>query len=176
MHRYVGGTVSPAFQPRGPFHISSILGTDRIVPEMVSRTRWPAIDELVHHLEAQGLLTAANHDELLGSLRAREEFTSSGIGSGIAIPHAFADDVEQTVAVLGRSRAGIEFDSLDHAPVHLVILFIVPRHHYAAYLSTLSAIARVIQNEALRRELIDAPSACEMLATLRRRSQPALAA
>lgn len=168
--------MSPALQPHGPFHISSILGTDRIVPEMVSRTRWPAIHELVHHLDARGLLTACNHEELLDSLRAREEFTSSGVGSGIAIPHAFADDVEQTVAVLGRSRAGIEFDALDQAPVHLVILFIVPRRQYGVYLSTLSAIARLIQNEALRRELIDAPSAYEMLATLRRRSQPALAA
>ena len=51
---------------------------------------------------------------------------STGIGFGIAIPHASSDKVEDVVAAFGRSTKGIEFDSLDGQPVFFVVLFVVP--------------------------------------------------
>lgn len=142
---------------------------------MTSRARWPAITELVDHLDERGLLNFCERDELLEALRTREDFVSTGIGSGVAIPHTFSDRIDSVLAVMGRSLEGIDFDSHDDAPVHLVILFVVPRQDYDMHLRTLAAIARLFHNDEMKRQLLAASSADEMLHTLRGRVSRAVA-
>jgi mannitol/fructose-specific phosphotransferase system IIA component (Ntr-type) len=78
---------------------------------------------------------------MLEALKAREEQVSTGIGSGVAIPHAFSD-ILRGGRGFGRSKAGIDFEAIDNAPVHFIILFIVPRKDYHLHLRTLAAIAK----------------------------------
>ena len=105
-------------------------------------------------------------DEVLASLKVREEQISTGIGSGVAIPHAFSDHLDKVVAVLGRSEKGIDFEALDGAPVHFVFLFIVPSKNYPLHLRTLAAIAKMFTNVEIRRRIADAGSREEILAIL----------
>jgi mannitol/fructose-specific phosphotransferase system IIA component (Ntr-type) len=108
----------------------------------------------------------SHREEALAALKAREEQVSTGIGSGVAIPHAFSDVLEEVVAVFGRSKSGIDFEALDNAPVHFIILFIVPRKDYHLHLRTLAAIAKMFTNCEVRRQLGLAGTRDEILAIL----------
>jgi PTS system nitrogen regulatory IIA component len=118
-----------------------------IISEMRAAERWPAIAELVDLLVAKTLIKLADRDQVLGALRSREETMSTGIGLGIAIPHAFSDRVEKVAAALGRSSKGIEFGALDNQPVHLIMLFVVPKDQFQAHLRTLAALAGFLKNQ-----------------------------
>jgi mannitol/fructose-specific phosphotransferase system IIA component (Ntr-type) len=84
---------------------------------------------------------------------------STGIGGGIAIPHAGVAGLEKAVAALGRSEAGIEFESMDGAPVRLVILLLVPQHQTQLHLKTLATLARFLNSKTQRQQLLEADTA-----------------
>jgi mannitol/fructose-specific phosphotransferase system IIA component (Ntr-type) len=144
--------------------LAKLLNPDQIILEMEAVEHWPAIVELVGHLVTSGQLPAGQHDEMLEAFRAREELVSTGIGSGVAIPHAFSDYLEEVVAVFGRSAAGIDFQALDDKPVHFIILFIVPRKDYHLHLRTLAAIAKMFTNPEILRQLGEAGTVDEIVA------------
>lgn len=146
--------------------LAKLLGADQIVLEMRAVEHWSAITELVDHLVATGKLPDSRREEMLAAFKAREEQVSTGIGCGVAIPHAFSDESDEVVAVFGRSRQGIDFEALDNAPVHFIILFIVPRKDYHLHLRTLAAIAKMFTNSEIRRRLGEAETRDEILAIL----------
>jgi mannitol/fructose-specific phosphotransferase system IIA component (Ntr-type) len=146
--------------------LSNLICADQILPEMQAGDHWPAIVELVEHLRFLGKLDAALEQEILTSLKVREELVSTGIGSGVAIPHAFSDNVDHVIAVLGRSKSGIDFEALDGGPVHFVFLFIVPSKDHHLHLRTLAAIAKMFTNSEIRRRIGEAGTREEILAIL----------
>ncbi len=146
--------------------LAKLLGADQVILDMKAVEHWPAIEELVNHLVETNLLPQAQKEVSLEALKAREEQVSTGIGSGVAIPHAFSDELEEVVAVFGRSKHGIDFEAIDNAPVHFIILFIVPRKDYHLHLRTLAAIAKMFTNSEVRRQLGTAETRDEILAIL----------
>jgi len=147
--------------------LGNLLTVDQIVPEMKATERWSAIVELIDVLLKLGKIKAGDRDTILDALRAREETMSTGIGFGIAIPHASSDRVSEVVAAFGRSTAGIEFDSLDNAPVKFIVLFIVPKDQFQTHLRTLAAIAKFLNDRGVRDRLASAGGAPDILAIFR---------
>ena len=143
--------------------LGNLLTVDQILPEMKSTERWSAIVELIDLLVVRGQVKLADRDVVLGALRQREETMSTGIGFGIAIPHASSDRVEKVVAAFGRSMKGIEFDSLDNAPVKFIVLFVVPKDQFQTHLRTLAAIAKFLNDRAVRERRGSAVSAEDIL-------------
>src|SRR5438067_1340861 len=143
--------------------LGNLLTVDQILPEMKATERFAAIEELVDLLVAREQIKAADRETVLHALRAREETMSTGIGFGIAIPHASSDRVGKVVAAFGRSSAGIEFESLDNAPVKFIVLFIVPKDQFQTHLRTLAAIAKFLNDRSVRERLGSAASASEIL-------------
>lgn len=143
--------------------LASLISKERILLSMDSNERWPAIEELINHLAARDLLGGENCEDILASLHLREEQTSTGIGSGVAIPHAFSEKLTDVIAVFGRSETGINFDAIDNAPVKFILLFIVPKKDYHLHLQALSAIAKMFNNCEIRQNLSDATDAAEIL-------------
>ena len=146
--------------------LANLISADQIILEMKAMEHWPAIVELVDHLVGTGQLPGDQRDEMLAALKAREEQVSTGIGSGVAIPHAFSDKLENVIAVFGRSKEGIDFEAIDNAPVRYIILFIVPRKEYHLHLRTLAAIAKMFTNCEIRRQLSTAETRDEILSIL----------
>jgi mannitol/fructose-specific phosphotransferase system IIA component (Ntr-type) len=144
--------------------LGNLLSKDQIISEMQATERWSAIVELVDLLVAKTLVKPEDRDQVLGALRAREETMSTGIGFGIAIPHASSDRVEKVVAAFGRSAKGIEFDALDNAPVRFVVLFVVPKDQFQTHLRTLAAIAKFLNDRTVRERLGTAATAADILA------------
>ena len=143
--------------------LGNLLTVHQILPDMKATERWSAIVELVELLVAQGQVKPADRDTVLAALRQREETMSTGIGFGIAIPHASSDRVEKVVAAFGRSSTGIEFDSLDNAPVKFIVLFVVPKDQFQTHLRTLAAIAKFLNDRSTRDRLSAAGSPEEIL-------------
>jgi mannitol/fructose-specific phosphotransferase system IIA component (Ntr-type) len=143
--------------------LGNLLTVDRILPEMQSTERWSAIVELIDLLVNRDQIKPADRDTVLAALRAREETMSTGIGFGIAIPHASSDRVSQVVAAFGRSSTGIEFDSLDNQPVKFIVLFVVPKDQFQTHLRTLAAIAKFLNDRSVRERLGTAATAEEIL-------------
>lgn len=151
--------------------LANLLSAGQIIPEMKSGERWQAIEEIVNALVTSGRIEECDKPSVLAALKQREETMSTGIGFGIAIPHASSDCVTEVVAGFGRSRGGIEFDSLDNQPVHFIVLFIVPRDQFQTHLRTLAAIAKFLNDRTVREELGSASTAEDILKVFTNRSQ-----
>jgi mannitol/fructose-specific phosphotransferase system IIA component (Ntr-type) len=151
--------------------LATLLSAEQIIPEMQATERWPAIVELIDLLVKLGRIKPEDRESILAALKQREETMSTGIGFGIAIPHASSDRIDQVVASFGRSSKGIEFDALDNAPVKFVVLFVVPKNQFQTHLRTLASIAKFLNDRATREALANAQSADEILAIFRDRPQ-----
>ena len=149
--------------------LASLLSEQLIIPEMVATDRWQAIGEIVDRLVEEGQLDVAHRDDAIASLSHREETMSTGIGFGIAIPHASCDAVNQVTACFGRSKTGINFESLDNKPVHFIVLFLVPKDQFQTHLRTLAAIAKFLNDPAVRTELGVASDAKAILSVFDRK-------
>jgi len=144
--------------------LGNLLTLEQIVPELQATERWSAIVELTDLLVSLGKIKGGDRDAVLAALKAREETMSTGIGLGIAIPHASSECVGQVVAAFGRSSKGIEFDSLDNMPVQFVVLFVSPKDQAQTHLRTLAAIAKFLNDRTVREKLAAAKSREEILA------------
>ena len=150
--------------------LANLLSESQIVPAMVSGERWEAIAEMVDCLVNAGKIDRKDRDNVLASIRQREETMSTGIGFGIAIPHASSDKVDEVVAAFGRSVKGVQFDSLDGQPVFFIVLFVVPKDQFQTHLRTLAAIAKFLNDKAVRDDLAKAANAAEILRVFESRS------
>lgn len=143
--------------------LGNLLSANAILPEMQATERYAAIAELVKLLVDRDQIAPEDEETVLNALRAREETMSTGIGFGIAIPHASSDKVSKVVACFGRSSAGIEFESLDNQPVRFVVLFVVPKDQFQTHLRTLAAIAKFLNDRGVREKLGEAKTGAEIL-------------
>ena len=88
-----------------------------------------------------------SHDELRQKLSQREAAGSTGIGHGVAIPHATIEGLPGTLCMLICIRKGIRFDAIDQQPVHLIFLLVSPPGEIGLHIKLLARIARLIKNE-----------------------------
>ncbi len=126
--------------------------------------KWAAIDELAG-LIASGC-EGSDRDTLVDDTLEREYKGSTGIGKGIAIPHARTTGVSSLVGALGISRQGIDFESEDGQPCHLVFLILAPPEESTTYLKALSAVAFIGKDEAIMSRLKSASSPGEVILVL----------
>ena len=126
------------------------LGPKVNVVDLWAQDRWQAIEELINYLVAARKIPTQHRDSIARSVRRRESEMSTGIGFGIGIPHAATELVPEVVAVVGRSRKGIQFDALDDKPVHLVLLFLVPAGQFQKHVNTLANAAKLLHRQDFR--------------------------
>jgi PTS system nitrogen regulatory IIA component len=130
--------------------ISDILTKDRIIPDLVSSNKKDVIFELVGVLRE----TRKDLDRLVGVLLEREKLGSTGIGDGVAIPHGKIKDIGPLMASFGRSKKGVNFDSLDGKPTHLFFLLMAPEDSAGIHLKALARISRLFKDGHFRHALL----------------------
>ena len=138
-----------------------ILCKKAININLQSKNKIKAITEL-----AQMLVNEKKVKKLSKTVKAlmdREKQGSTGLGQGIAIPHARTDNVNSIVCALGISKEGIDFDSLDGNPVHLVFLILSPPDDKKQYLNVVADLFRLLKNTHLKHALIDAEAVKEVI-------------
>ena len=130
-----------------------------------STDKYKAIEDLA--LVFKGTGVCGDIDSLIKALKEREEIMSTGIGFGIAIPHAKISTIQEMAFAVGISRAGIDFDSMDGEPVHLMILVAAGEKQHKEYLRLLSNIMSIIKKENVKENIINSPSGEKVLEILR---------
>jgi nitrogen PTS system EIIA component len=88
-------------------------------------------------------------DTILTELSKREELGSTGVGNGVAIPHARFNQIDRPFGMLFRLRQPIEFDALDEKPIDLVFLLLLPESAKGEQLTALACVARKLRNPAV---------------------------
>jgi mannitol/fructose-specific phosphotransferase system IIA component (Ntr-type) len=140
--------------------------SEHIIAELNSATAFAVIDELIDHVASSGTISPETKEAIALAVKGRERAMSTGIGYGIAIPHATTPLVKQAIIAFGRSVGGVEFDSLDRQPARLVVLLIVPAAQREAHLPTLARVSRWLQRKETRGALQAAADAEAIAAIL----------
>lgn len=137
-----------------------ILKKDAIIPDLTARHKKEVLDELCVKLaEAQGL----EKEPLLDVLLEREKLGSTGIGDGIAIPHGKTSHVKNLVITCGRSREGVNFESMDGKPTRIFFVLVAPEDSAGIHLKALAKISRLLKDPSFRQEFLAAEGAAEIL-------------
>lgn len=147
--------------------LSHLIDSKAIVSELQATTKEESIAELVAALAAAGKVAGADSEKLSAALMTREQLGSTGIGQGLAVPHAKHENVTDLVAAFGRSRKGIEFDSLDGEPVYLVFLLLSNKEASGLHLEALAYITKLLRDDVFCRFLKEAKDQAEIVELLK---------
>lgn len=113
------------------------------------------LSQLVEVFREEGAVEAA--DALVDSLLERESLQSTGIGRGVAVPHAICDELDRPRVALGLCRRGMDFHALDEEPVHLFFMLLSPSENTRTHIKLLARIARMVRHP----ELLETLRTCE---------------
>ena len=136
-----------------------------VVPEVSPDSVRGVLRQLVAPLAGRGAVEDV--DGLMDALLERESLQSTGIGSGVAVPHAICDELAEPRIVLGRCRDGVDFRSLDQRPVHLFFLLLSPSADTGVHIKLLARIARLVRHPELLHKVRESTDAAGMIGEIR---------
>ncbi len=129
---------------------------DYLDPDFISfiecSTRDESLEKLVNLLHEKGKIR--NKETFLQALLDREKIVSTGIGMGIAIPHAKLADYDDFFIAIGILKHGVQWGSLDGAPVRIIFMIGGPDDKQTEYLQILSGLTIAIKDEERRKKLL----------------------
>ncbi len=144
--------------------LNDILIREACIVDMKARTKKEALRELSEVLA--GSVKGLDAAGLLDMLLEREKLGTTAMGDGIAIPHARIEALDRLLASFGRSRQGVDFDSVDGKPTHLFFLLVAPGREGSAHLLTLARLSRLLSSPEFRSKLLDVESSDDLFRVL----------
>jgi PTS system nitrogen regulatory IIA component len=149
--------------------ITDILNGDSLISELNSKNKKEVLEELVSVIVKKN--KKVNKEELTEVLIERERLGSTGIGGGIAIPHGKLRNIDRLLASFGRSKEGVDFDSMDGKPTHLFFLLVAPEDSAGVHLTALARISRLLKDDSFRNHLMEAKSKGEIFRAIIERDE-----
>ncbi|GAB6437534.1 PTS fructose transporter subunit IIABC [Bacillus luti] len=141
--------------------ITELLKRDTVIMNLTASNKEAVIDELVEKLNGANRLNSKA--EFKEAILKRESQSTTGIGEGIAIPHAKTKAVKQPAICFGRSVSGINYESLDGQPAHLFFMIAASEGANNTHLETLSRLSTLLMDEGFRKQLLEAKDEEELL-------------
>ena len=138
-----------------------LIREDVVKVPLTSTTKEATIRELVEVLHGAGEIS--NVDGVVDAVMEREAKGSTGLESGVAVPHAKTGEVSHLIIAVGVSARGIEFEALDEEPSHLFFLILAPPDQSGPHIEALAEIARLTRSKSFCNMLIEAQSAEEVV-------------
>ncbi len=151
--------------------LSELLSEEAIVLNIKDMDKWALISELIEVLVQTGQISPDVQAPVHAALVDREKSMSTGMENGVAIPHCCVDLINETVVSLGISGEGIDFDSIDNKPTHLVILLVTPKNKTKMHIKTLAEIAKLLNHESSRTRLLGAETPEDTIRIIREEEQ-----
>ncbi len=137
--------------------LESFLRPSLFLSELRSKRKASVLEEMVEALVPAGI--TRHPDSVLELVRQREALGSTGIGKGVAVPHARSTLISERAVLIARSSRGVEFDAADGKPVHLLFLIVAPQaERDPVYLRLLADIVRAMRLVKARQRLVEAPN------------------
>ena len=122
------------------------------------------IEELVELVSNSNMVK--DSAQLLTDIKERENLVTTGVGYGVAFPHAKTRSVKGIVIAFGRSETGVDFDAMDHKPVNLFFLIAAPEDAIGAHLNVMARLSYLMKPEENRKKLQEAASPGDVLALM----------
>ena len=143
----------------------SFLQPELFISDLSSGDKAATLQRLVEHLKESGRISSDK--VVLNALMTRENMGSTGIGKGIAIPHSRTLVANRLTVLAARSHQGIDFDSMDGKPVHLVFLILAPpQEKNNQYLPLLGRLVETLRDAGVRKKLLAATDFKEFIEVL----------
>jgi len=133
--------------------IEEVLPEQCVLSDLEGTTKKEVVLELVNALKNANLIEDV--DKAVNVVLEREKLGSTGIGDGVAIPHGKLKGIRNILCAFGRSIKGVDFDSVDHNPVHIFFLLIAPEDSASLHLQMLSRISKILRDPSFRKGLIE---------------------
>ncbi|MBF9015872.1 MULTISPECIES: PTS sugar transporter subunit IIA [unclassified Oceanispirochaeta] len=141
--------------------ILELISEDCIKVPLESRRKNDLLHEMIDMLKDAGKIEDA--DTIYQAVSSREDQGSTGLGEGIAIPHAKTDAVSEMTLAIGISPDGIDFESLDGEDAKVFFMILAPSNKAGQHIEALSEVARLTRSAAFMRTLIHSENAAEVL-------------
>ncbi|HBG45480.1 MAG TPA: PTS fructose transporter subunit IIA [Deltaproteobacteria bacterium] len=140
--------------------LADVLREEYIITDLEAREKKELLNEMVSVIMV--IETELDRDSVLRALLERERLGTTGIGHGVAIPHGRVKGLRDLKVFFGRSRKGVNFDSMDKLPVHLFFLIMAPENSASAHLKVLASISQLLKNQEFRTRLLTADTRSEI--------------
>jgi nitrogen PTS system EIIA component len=137
--------------------IEEVLREQCVLSDLKGVSKKEIVYELVKALNDAGLVQDV--EKAVNVVMEREKLGSTGIGEGVAIPHGKLKGMETIFCAFGRSRWGVDFDAVDHRPVHIFFLLIAPEDSASLHLKMLSRISKILRDPSFRKSLVEIDTA-----------------
>ncbi|MBT5265361.1 MAG: PTS IIA-like nitrogen regulatory protein PtsN [Rhodospirillaceae bacterium] len=124
--------------------VSELIEPQGIIPRLKANSKKQALQELARRASE---ITGLEQREIFDVLLERERLGTTGVGAGIAIPHGKLNRLDRLHGLFARSGDGIEFDSIDEAPVDLIFLLLAPESAGADHLKALARVSRLLRDK-----------------------------
>lgn len=147
-------------------NIADYIKVDTINLDLESENKNAVIRELYDNLKKTDLIK--DEEKGISDIFAREEMGSTGIGKGVALPHAKTEAVDELIITFGISRNGITYDSLDNEKVNIFFMFLCPKDKTQEYLKVLARISRLIKGKKFIENLLKAASNKEVVEIIKK--------
>jgi nitrogen PTS system EIIA component len=144
-------------------NITDLLVPEAVVPALKAQNKKQLLQELAARASLQ---TRLPEKRIFETLIERERLGSTGVGSGIAIPHGRMPGISKITGVFARLESGIDYDAVDSQPVDLIFMLLAPENAGADHLKALARVSRLLRNQAICEKLRAAASAEAIYAIL----------
>ena len=141
--------------------ITELLTKETIAMDLSASDKNGVIDELVNQLDSAGKLS--DIAQFKEAIHNRESQSTTGIGEGIAIPHAKVAAVKSPAIAFGKSKEGVDYQSLDGQPAHLFFMIAAPEGGAQTHLDALAKLSGILMDDKVRENLLQANSEEEIL-------------
>lgn len=133
--------------------VADLLKKDVMLLNLKATSKEAALDEMIANLYKYRIIS--EQESFKKAILAREEQSSTGLGDGIAMPHAKMASVKEPTVLFAKSKAGIDYDSLDGQPAHLFFMIAVPEGGNDTHLQTIAALSRLLMEPDFVNKLKD---------------------
>lgn len=146
--------------------LTELFLPETVVTDLAAADRDAALSAIISDLDGKGLL--ADAAIALNDVIAREQVMTTGVGHGVAVPHAYTPGVERLVAGFYRVRSGVDFGALDGLKVDLIFIVLGPRERRREHIRILARITRLLGNSDFRDDLRRAAGPEDVMGVFRR--------
>lgn len=143
-----------------------LIAPQNIIGSLESTTRNEVLAEMVDALIASGSIPEDIRQGVLSALIERENITSTGVGNGIAVPHAKHPAIKKMTGLFARSREGVQFSAIDDKPVHIFVMLLSNQDIIQQHLQSLAYVAKHLNEDIFRSFLLNARDEKEIVELL----------
>lgn len=149
----------------------SLFDVETVKVDMTAGSKREVLVELVDLLVDRGKLDGAEREQVLNALIEREKLGSTGIGSGVAIPHVKIDGFPRTVTAIGVAAGSVDFNAVDGEPCDVFFLLISPTSESQRHLEVLRWLSRLVRNPDFARFMRGSKTPAEAVGLLKEMSE-----